>query len=38
MTDEELVQKKLAFIIDIVENHLGDIDAFVAAVRARLIV
>jgi len=50
MTDEELIEKKLAFIVvvhgytsvdpailrDVVENHLGDIRQFVAAVRARL--
>jgi glucose-6-phosphate 1-dehydrogenase len=26
----------LAVVRDVVQNHLGDLDAFVAAVRARL--
>jgi glucose-6-phosphate 1-dehydrogenase len=44
MTDPELVAKKLAFIEDVdlgivrdvVENHLGDLLEFVAAIRRRL--
>ncbi len=43
MTDPELVAKRLAFIDrpigivqDVVENHLGDLLDFAAAVRRRL--
>jgi hypothetical protein len=34
VTDPELVAKKLAVVEDVLRNHLGDLLAFVAAVRA----
>jgi uncharacterized protein YutE (UPF0331/DUF86 family) len=46
MTDADLIAKKLAFIYqavdkavvrDVVENHLDDLDAYVRAIRGRMV-